>query len=473
MSEVKDLKKKLLYKRVNAWEKISDKQKKDIHKFNEKYKVFLDIAKTEREFVNNVIPLLKQNGFISLNDIDRNSKKLLPGDKVYFEKANKTIIMAIIGNDDIEKGINMIGSHIDAPRLDLKPLPLYEDSDLAMLKTHYYGGIKKFHWVATPLSLHGVIHKSNGEKVNIVIGEEDGDPVFVISDILPHLAKNQYSKKIGEAIPGENLNVIIGSIPLKDDKESAKVKLAIMKLLNEKYGIIEKDFISAEIEVVPSFKARDVGIDRGMVGAYGHDDRICSYTGLQALLNAVKCSKTTLLYLSDKEEIGSVGNTGAQSDFLEYFVSMITNMIVKNCNDLNVKNVLYNSIMLSGDVNAGYDPNYKDAFESNNSTYLGRGVGLEKYTGSRGKSGASDASSELMYKITSLLDDANIIWQVGELGKTDQGGGGTIAKFAAKLGIDVLDIGIPLLNMHAPFEIASKVDIYMCYLAFKIFYEKS
>jgi len=472
MTEAEKLKKDLLYDKKNAWDNSNTANKKEILKFCNEYKKFLDISKTEREFVDNTLPLLKSNGYVSIKELYDKNLKLSPGDKVYLVKDSKTIAMAVIGKEKIENGINMIGSHIDSPRLDLKPVPLYEDSEISMLKTHYYGGIKKFHWVATPLALHGVIHKTNGEKINITIGEAKDDPVFVISDILPHLAKDQYSKKIGEAIPAENLNVIIGSIPLKDDKASDKVKIAIMKLLNEKYGIVEKDFTNAEIEIVPALKAKDVGLDRGMIGAYGHDDRICSYTGLQAILSTNTINKTTLLYLSDKEEIGSVGSTGAQSDFLEYFVSLISNKLIKDCNDLNIKNVLYNSTMLSGDVNAGFDPNYKNAFESNNSTYLGKGVGISKYTGSRGKSGASDASSELMFKITNLLDKNNITWQVGELGKTDQGGGGTIAKFAAKLGIDVLDIGIPLLNMHSPFEIASKVDIYMCYLAFKTFYEK-
>jgi len=469
MTELKDMKENLFYKRINAWETLSDVQIKETKDFNEKYKSFLNKSKTEREFATNTLEMIKKEGFKSLKTAYINKQTLQPGDKVYLENNNKTIIMAVIGKKSILNGINMIGAHIDAPRLDLKPMPLYEESDIAMLKTHYYGGIKKFHWVATPLSMHGIIIKNDGEKIDINIGEKENDPVFVISDLLPHLAKDQYSKKIGEAIPGENLNVIIGSIPINDEEGSDKVKLTIMKLLNEKYGILEKDFINGEIEIVPAYNAKDVGIDRGLIGAYGHDDRSCSYTGLKAILDAGICDKTTLLYLSDKEEIGSVGNTGAQSDFLEYFVSLLNNLTLEDSNDLTVKDILYGSVMLSADVNAGFDPNFKNAYEVNNSTYLGRGVGIMKYTGSRGKSGASDASGELMYKITKLMDDNDIIWQIGELGKVDQGGGGTIAKFAAKLGIEVVDVGIPLLNMHSPFEIASKVDVYMCYLAFKVF----
>lgn len=471
MTEMKEMKENLFYKRNNAWDSLSDAQIKQSKAFNEEYKKFLDISKTEREFVFNTLDVIGKLGFISLKDAYENKQSLQPGDKVYLENSNKTIAMAIIGKQPLTDGINMVGSHIDSPRLDLKPLPLYEDNDIAMLKTHYYGGIKKFHWVATPLSIHGVIFKKDGEKVEINIGEDENDPVFVISDILPHLAKDQYSKNLREAIPGENLNVIIGSVPISDEEGGDKVKLTVMKLLNEKYGIVEKDFINAEIEIVPSVKAKDVGIDRGLIGAYGHDDRICSYTGLKALINAGLCQKTTLLYLSDKEEIGSVGNTGAQSDFLEYFVSIIAKLTEDKTSDLDIKDIMYRSVMLSGDVNAAFDPNHKGAFESNNSTYLGRGVGIMKYTGSGGKGGASDASSELMYKITKLMDDNEIVWQIGELGKVDQGGGGTIAKFAAKLGIEVVDVGIPLLNMHAPFELASKVDIYMCYLCFKVFFE--
>ncbi len=469
MSEVKDLKKNLFYERTKAWDKLTDKQIEESKTINDGYKKFLDKSKTEREFVFNTIKLIEKNGYVSLKDVYLNKQPLQIGDKVYLESNEKTIALAIIGKQPLNSGINMVGAHIDSPRLDLKPLPLYEESDIAMLKTHYYGGVKKFQWVATPLAIHGVIYKANGEKVEIVIGEDEKDPIFVISDILPHLAKDQYTKKIGEAITGESLNVIIGSIPISDDDSTDKVKLTVMKLLNEKYGITEKDFINAEIEIVPAGKARDVGIDRGLIGAYAHDDRVCSYIGLKAILDAGIPNKTSILYLSDKEEIGSVGNTGAQSDFLEYFVSILTTLTSKENKDINVKDVLYNSIMLSADVNAAFDPNFKNAYEANNSTYLGRGVGIMKYTGSRGKSGASDASSQLMYKVTKLLDENQIIWQVGELGKVDQGGGGTIAKFAAKLGIEVVDVGIPLLNMHAPLELASKVDIFMTYLAFKVF----
>lgn len=462
----------LFYKRTNAWADVGNDNGTDILNYCNEYSEFLDNSKTEREFTDNTVELLEKEGFISIQNAFESNQKLYAGDKVYYVGGNKSVVMAKIGKMSVLKGMNMIGCHIDSPRLDLKPIPIFEDTDLAFMKTHYYGGIRKYQWLSIPLALHGVIIKSDGEKINVRIGEDEDDPVFVITDLLPHLASAHNQKKLGEAFPGESLNVLAGSVPLDDNNDiKHKVKLRVLDLLNKKYGIIERDLINAELEIVPAVKARDVGLDRGLLGAYGQDDRVCSYAALKAILNAGITEKTGICYLSDKEEIGSVGNTGAQSDMLEYFVGMLVYLTEENSNDIKVKQALYNSTMLSGDVSAAVDPSFKSVYEKTNSVYLGQGVGIAKYTGSRGKAGASDASCELLQKITSLLDDKGIKWQIGELGKVDAGGGGTIAKFAAKLGIDVLDIGVPLLGMHSPFEVASKVDIYLCYQAFLAFYE--
>ena len=459
----------LFYKRKNAWETLGEKEIKETNEFCEKYKDFLDLSKTEREFTENTVALLEKLGFISLKNAFETSQKIHPGDKVYYVGGKKSVIMSIIGKESILNGINMIGTHIDSPRLDLKPIPLYEEMELAYLKTHYYGGVRKYQWLSIPLAIHGSVIKKDGSEVKICIGEADEDPVFIITDLLPHLAKEQNEKKLSEAFPGESLNVLTGSIPFDDDDIKQTVKLRVLEYLSSEYGITEKDFINAEIQIVPSLKAKDIGFDRGLIGSYAHDDRVCSYSALRAILSAGMGERTTLCYLADKEEIGSVGNTGAQSDMLEYYVAMLLELTEDKSSDVYLKQIMYNSTMLSGDVNAAYDPAYKNVYEKNNSVYLGKGVGIAKYTGSRGKGGASDASAELMYKITNLLDEKGIIWQVGELGKIDEGGGGTIAKFAAKLGIDVLDIGVPILGMHSPYEVASKVDIIMCFKAYETF----
>lgn len=459
----------LFYKRKSAWEALGEKGIEETTVFCEEYKEFLDLSKTEREFTDNTIELLDRLGFISLKNAFETGQKIHPGDKVYYVGSNKSVIMSIVGKESILKGINMVGTHIDSPRLDLKPIPLYEEMELAFLKTHYYGGVRKYQWLSIPLSIHGSVIKKDGSEVRIIIGENEKDPVFIITDLLPHLAKEQNGKKLGEAFPGESLNVLTASIPFDDDDIKQTVKLKVLEYLNSEYGITERDFINAEVQIVPALKARDIGFDRSLVGSYGHDDRVCSYAALRAILSAGLCEKTTLCYLADKEEIGSVGNTGAQSDMLEYFTAMLLELTEEKSSDVYLKQVFYNSIMLSGDVNAAYDPAFKNVYEKNNSVFLGKGVGIAKYTGSRGKSGASDASAELMYKITNLLDEKGIIWQIGELGKIDEGGGGTIAKFAAKLGIDVLDIGVPLLGMHSPYEVASKADIMMCYKAYEAF----
>ena len=388
------------------------------------------------------------------------------GDKLYMQNRNKSVYAAIIG-DDLLSGLNIIGSHIDSPRLDLKPNPLYDDAKIGLFKTHYYGGIKKYQWTTIPLALHGVIVKANKEKVSICIGEDDNDPIFTITDILPHLAQNQYEKKIGKAIEGEDLNAVVGSIPNSDNES---IKENILSLLNKKYDIKEIDFYSSELELVPAFKARNLGFDESMVAAYGQDDRVCSYDNLMAFINAKNISKTNVAIFADKEEIGSVGNTGMCSETFDLFISELLNK--QNINYPNAINKVYcNSKMLSADVGAAVDPNYQDVSEKNNSSYIGYGVELNKYTGARGKSGASDANAEFVADIRNIFESNDIKYQVSELGKVDIGGGGTIAYILANKGIDVIDCGVPIISMHSPFEIASKFDIYEAYLGYKAFFE--
>ena len=453
---------------------------KAINQFSDGYKEFLNQCKTERECVKYIhnLCLSKENSFISLKSAYKNKQQLHPGDKLYYIENNKAMILITRGKEGLSQGIKLIGSHIDAPRLDLKPLPIFEDTELGFLKTHYYGGIRKYQWVTIPLAIHGIIYKNDGSEVEITIGENDTDPVFVIPDLLPHLAAEQNKLPLKEAIPGESLNLLMGSVPNIDTEVSDKVKATILQLLNNKYGITEKDFINAEIEVVPALKARDVGIDKSFVGAYGHDDRVCAYTSLMAFYESSNTinDKTCYCYFSDKEEIGSNGNTGAQCDTITYVTELISELLdiseIKEKQHHNIKNILRESVMLSADVTAAFDPNHKAVFEANNSAYVNRGIAICKYTGSGGKGGASDANAEFVNSITKLFDQSDdIVWQIAELGKIDVGGGGTIAKFAAQIGINVLDAGVPLLSMHAPYELASKADIYMTYKAFKAFYE--
>ena len=375
----------------------------------------------------------------------------------------------MIGKKPVSEGISILGSHIDAPRLDLKQNPLYEDTELAFFKTHYYGGIKKYQWLTIPLAIHGVVVKGDGTSVEIVIGEDEDDPVFNITDLLPHLAREQMQKKMSEAVTGEGLNVLLGSMPYKDDKVKEKVKLSILSILNKRYGIMEEDFQSAELEIVPAQKARDVGFDKSMVGGYGQDDRVCAYPALRALLDTEAPERTVVCLLTDKEEIGSMGNTGAKSSLLVDFVANIIALTEDAYSDLKLRSCFSRSKMLSADVNAAVDPNYESVYEKRNATYLGHGIVLQKYTGARGKYDSSDASAEFFGEIRKLFNDNGIMWQTGELGKVDEGGGGTIAQFAANLGIDVLDCGIAVLSMHSPFEITSKIDIYMTYNAYKVF----
>jgi len=467
MSESKgeELKNKLFNKRENGWESLNEESKKEIFNFCDGYINFLNSSKIEREAVVTSKKMAEEKGFKDISMYET----LKPGDKVYYINRDKSMYLAVIGKEPIEDGLNIIGSHIDSPRLDLKPNPVYEDGGFAYFKTHYYGGIKKYQWTTIPMAIHGTIVKANGEKINICIGEDEVDPIFTITDLLPHLAQEQMEKKLKEGIAGEDLNLLIGSIPYNDEKVSEKVKLNILSILNEKYGITEVDFLSSEIELVPAFKARSLGFDKGLVAAYGQDDKVCAYTSLEAMLEVENPDKTAVCILSDKEEIGSMGNTGMESHVFDTFVSDILNKLGVNRPNLLDK-VFCNSKMLSADVDAGFDPIYASASEKNNASYLGRGVGISKYTGARGKSGASDANAEFVAWVRSLLEENNIRYQIAELGRVDLGGGGTIAYILANKGMDVIDCGVPVLSMHAPYEVTSKYDVYSAYRTYKAFY---
>ncbi len=470
--DIKELKEIVLYHAKNAWENIDNDETKKVFEFAEGYKQFLDLAKTERECTSYMEAKAIQNGFKNIEDVIASGDKLCCGDKIYANNRDKSIILFVIGQEDIEQGMHIVGGHIDSPRIDLKPRPLYEDSDMAWFKTHYYGGIKKYQWVTMPLSLHGVVVKKTGELLDITIGENDDEPVFMITDLLPHLGKDQAVKKMSDAITGEGLNILIGSIPIdaKDEKdEKEKVKLNIMKILYDKYGIVESDFESAELEIVPSGKARDLGLDRSMISAYGHDDRVCSYAGFEAMLNIQNPIKTAVGMFMDKEEVGSQGNTGSESAYFEHMVAELINLQADNYSELLVRRALSNTQVLSADVNAAFDPNYGEVYDRKNSGYLGKGLQLVKYTGARGKSGASDANAEFVAKVRKIFDDEGVIWQSGELGKVDQGGGGTIAYILANAGADVVDCGVPVLSMHAPYEVVSKIDLYMAFKGYHAF----
>ena len=462
-----NLEKKLMNKKISGWIETDNEKFGNIFNFCDGYIEFLNKSKTEREFTFNAKKLAEQNGFKDINGVE----KLNPGDKVYLENREKSIYFAIIGEEKLEKGLHIVGAHIDSPRLDLKPNPLYEEGEMAYFNTHYYGGIKKYQWTTIPLSIHGVIIKANGEKITVNIGEDESDPIFTITDLLPHLAKDQAQKKLGEAIEGENLDLLVGSIPALDKEAKEKVKLNVLKILNEKYGIIENDFVSSELELVPAFKARSLGFDYGMVAGYGQDDKVCSYSALRALMEINNPKKTSICILSDKEEIGSMGNTGMESHVFDYFVSELLNKTGENRVNLLEKVFCY-SKMLSSDVDAGFDPLYASVSDRTNSGYLSKGISLNKYTGARGKSGSSDANAEFVAWVRNVFETNNIKYQVCELGKVDIGGGGTIAYILANKGVDVIDCGVPVLSMHAPYEVTSKFDIFEAYRAYKAFWEK-
>ena len=441
----------------NAWLKYNDKQKKAIFDYCEGYKKFISDCKTERECVTEVIRQAEAMGYKDLYSC----KKLKAGDKVYVNNMDKNILLFLIGKEPLENGMKLLGAHIDSPRLDLKQNPLYEDSELALLETHYYGGVKKYQWVTIPLAIHGVVVKKDGTKINVVIGEDENDPVVGISDLLIHLAADQMDKKAARVIEGEDLNVLFGSIPL-DKEEKEAVKANILKLLKEKYDFEEEDFTSAELEVVTAGKARDYGLDRSMVMGYGHDDRICAYTSMTALFEMKETDRTAGCILVDKEEIGSVGATGMSSAFFENAVAELMDRMGQY-SELGLRRALQNSHMLSSDVSAAYDPNFPSVMEKKNCAYFGKGIVFNKYTGARGKSGCNDANPEYIAKLRNAFDKHGVSYQFAELGKVDQGGGGTIAMFMANRNIDTIDAGVPVLSMHAPFEIVSKLDCYMTY----------
>lgn len=488
---------KLEYEPKNGWTCLNEDTLKELEAFCEDYKRFLDDAKTERESTEVLVNTAKEAGFSDLNDYLCAKKKALPGTKLYAVNRGKSCAFMIIGKNDPVEGMNMVGAHIDAPRLDFKPKPIYEDSGYALAKTHYYGGIKKYQWVATPLALHGVVFLEGGKKVSVRIGEDESDPVLYITDLLPHLAQDQMVKNGYSLIGAEQLNVTLASRPAldfetskdggacccnnegccndenkeeKDDKADKSVKKAVLKLLYDKYGICEKDFFRAEFEIVPAAKAKDVGIDRALVGAYAQDDRVCAYTGFRALLDLKEIpEKTAVVYLSDKEEIGSVGNTGARSCWLENLCLELVSNYDPSYGMLELRRAMTATKFLSADVTAAFDPNFPEVSDKLNVAFASNGISFNKYTGSRGKSGASDASPEFISYVIDTLEKENIPWQLTEMGKVDIGGGGTIAQFMADLGMEVLDCGVPVLSMHSPFEVTSKADVYWTYRAYMAF----
>ncbi|HEX2985742.1 MAG TPA: aminopeptidase [Caproiciproducens sp.] len=460
--DVKKLREELLVNRRNGYFQIPDDKVKKADTFCEEYKNFLDHGKTEREVVAYAVKAAEMAGFVPYDF----SKQYKAGDKVYYNNRGKALILAVMGKKGCRNGVRIAAAHIDSPRLDLKPHPLYEKDDLAWFKTHYYGGIKKYQWTAMPLAMHGHAVLKNGKYVDIRIGEEPGEPQFCVTDLLPHLAAEQMEKKLSKAIEGENLNIVIGSWPVRADEGENLVKLNTMKLIHEKYGMTEEDFVSADIEFVPAFKATDIGFDHSMIGSYGHDDRVCAYPALLAALHAKEPENTAITVLADREEIGSIGNTGLDSMFMQYFIADLAQN-----EGLEVRHVLTKSKCLSADVTAAYDPNYSSVYEASNSCYVNSGIGMAKYTGARGKSGSSEASAELVAEIRSIFEKNDVLWQIGELGKVDAGGGGTVAGYVANLDIDVVDVGVPVLSMHSPFEVVSKLDVYMTYKGIKAFYE--
>lgn len=474
MSEQKKEEGKLLKKQLqvdfpNLWDKATEEDHEQINAFTGEYKRFLDLGKTERSFVNVAVETLENMGFVPLES----EESFSPGSKVYKSIRNKGIVAAVIGSKPAKEGFNLVGAHIDSPRLDLKPLPIYEDNELVFMKTHYYGGIKKYQWPAIPLALHGIIFRSDGSPLTVNIGEDPSDPVFTITDLLPHLGSEQMGRKATDLIRGEDLNVLASSIPYNEPELSGRFKLGLLQLLMQRYDLKEKDFVSAEIEIVPAGHARDIGFDKSMIGAYGQDDRVCAFTALAALTSLESPERTAVCLLFDKEEIGSEGNTGAQSRAYEYALQeLFVRTSDTGRNQLDFARMLSGCQMLSADVSAAYDPNYASVYDSKNSSYLGHGMCLVKYVGARGKSGTSDANGEFFSRIVRVFDAESVPWQTGELGKVDAGGGGTVAVYLAGLGMEVIDCGVPVLSMHSPFEVTSKIDVYYTYVAYKTFFEK-
>ena len=460
-------------KTENAWEKYTKTQLEEVDALSKAYRAFLNHGKTERECVKQIVERAKEAGYKELSELIKEGKTCKPGDKVYAVNMEKAVILFRVGSEPLENGMNILGAHIDSPRLDVKQNPLYEDGDFAFLDTHYYGGIKKYQWVTIPLAIHGVVVKKNGEKVVINIGEKEDDPVFFISDLLVHLAAEQLEKKASKVIEGEALDIIIGNRPLqdvKDDEKKEKVQAFTLKLLKEQYGIEEKDFLSAELEIVPAGEAREAGLDRSMVLGYGQDDRVCAFSSLEAILEVQDLKRTGCCILVDKEEIGSVGATGMQSRFFENAVAELLALTTGAYNDLILRRCLANSRMLSSDVSSAFDPTYAASFDKKNVAYLGHGMVFNKFTGARGKSGSNDANAEYLGFIRKVMDDAGVTFQTAELGKVDLGGGGTIAYILSLYGMNVIDCGVPVLNMHAPHEATSKADLYEAKCGYKAFF---
>lgn len=451
------LQKELLMNPENATTLLSDEEIEKAYAFCEDYKTFMDDAKIEIEAVKVAIQRLEANGYKAFEP----GKKYQPGERYYLNNRGKALIFGTIGTRPLEQGVKILASHVDSPRLDLKQRPLYEEAQMGYLKTHYYGGVRKYQWTAIPLALHGDIYKKDGSVVSVTIGEDENDPIFCVTDLLPHLAADQNKKTLAQAITGEQLNILIGSRQFKDDKASEKVKLNLMKLFNEKYGIVEGDFLSAELTCVPAFKAKDLGLDRSMIGAYGHDDRVCAYTSMEAEIACTNPEWTSVVVFADKEEVGSDGNTGLHSHFLKYFIADLAAP-----HGVELRTVLSNSKCLSADVSAAFDPSFPEVYDKRNSSYINYGVCVVKYTGARGKGSTNDCSAKFAGQVRAIMDNANVIWQTGELGKVDQGGGGTVAMYISELNVDVIDIGVPVLCMHAPMEVVAKTDVYMTYRAF-------
>ena len=461
MEEKKDYRAELFYEPKNGYDRLSSEEAGKLEGYCEGYKAYLNVARTEREAVNEAIALAEREGFVEYTP----GMSLSAGDKVWFSNRGKALMLAVIGKKSAAEGLVIAAAHVDSPRLDLKQIPLYEDTEMAFFKTHYYGGIKKYQWTSIPLELHGVVVKKDGEVVDVVIGRDKDDPQLVVNDLLPHLAADQMKKTLSEAIPGENLNILIGSVPY-DDEGSDRVKLAVMSILNSRYGITEEDFISAELYAVPGFDVRDIGLDRSLIGGYGHDDRVCAYAELRAIFDVEEPERTCVCILADKEETGSDGVSGMKSQAFEWFVSRLCEQQGVSLVDCFAK-----SMCVSADVTAAFDPNWPEVSEKRNAAKINYGVGLNKFTGSRGKAGTSDAPAELVAYMRRILDENGVQWQMCELGKVDQGGGGTVAMYMANRNIDTIDAGVPVLSMHAPFEVVSKYDCYMTYLCMKAVYE--